>query len=75
MSHRRLVGIDLGIATTHMVRVLDGEGNDRGQPQGLAHPRRREQGRYPALSGRWRGPGVSRARRGTYPSSLSGPRP
>ncbi len=27
MSHRRLVGIDLGIATAHTVRVLDGEGN------------------------------------------------
>jgi len=26
MSHRRLVGIDLGIATAHTVRVLDGEG-------------------------------------------------
>ena len=26
MNHRRLVGIDLGIATAHMVRVLDGEG-------------------------------------------------
>lgn len=27
MSHRRLVGIDLGIASAHTVRVLDGEGN------------------------------------------------
>ena len=27
MSERRLVGIDLGIATAHTVRVLDGEGN------------------------------------------------
>src|SRR5215472_8084748 len=27
MNHRRLVGIDLGIATAHTVRVLDGEGN------------------------------------------------
>ena len=27
MDHRRLVGIDLGIATAHTVRVLDGEGN------------------------------------------------
>ena len=26
MSHRRLVGIDLGIATAHTVRGLDGEG-------------------------------------------------
>ena len=26
MDHRRLVGIDLGIATTHTVRVLDGTG-------------------------------------------------
>jgi hypothetical protein len=26
MSHRRLAGIDLGIATAHTVRVLDGEG-------------------------------------------------
>src|SRR5690349_6669151 len=26
MSHRRLVGIDLGIATAHTVRVLDGGG-------------------------------------------------
>jgi transposase len=26
MSHRRLVGIDLGITTAHTVRVLDGEG-------------------------------------------------
>jgi transposase len=26
MNHRRLVGIDLGIATAHTVRVLDGEG-------------------------------------------------
>lgn len=26
MSHRRLVGIDLGIASAHTVRVLDGEG-------------------------------------------------
>ena len=26
MNHRRLVGIDLGIATPHTVRVLDGEG-------------------------------------------------
>jgi transposase len=26
MDHRRLVGIDLGIATAHTVRVLDGEG-------------------------------------------------
>ena len=27
MNERRLVGIDLGIATAHTVRVLDGEGN------------------------------------------------
>jgi transposase len=27
MSHRRLVGIDLGIASAHTVRVLDGEGH------------------------------------------------
>ena len=27
MSHRRLVGIDLGIASAHTVRVLDGEAN------------------------------------------------
>jgi transposase len=27
MNHRRLAGIDLGIATAHTVRVLDGEGN------------------------------------------------
>ena len=27
MNHRRLVGIDLGIATAHTVRVLDGEGS------------------------------------------------
>ncbi|MBO0809813.1 MAG: IS110 family transposase [Actinobacteria bacterium] len=27
MSHMRLVGIDLGIATAHTVRVLDGEGS------------------------------------------------
>jgi len=27
MNHRRLVGIDLGVATAHTVRVLDGEGN------------------------------------------------
>lgn len=27
MSNRRLVGIDLGIASAHTVRVLDGEGN------------------------------------------------
>jgi transposase len=27
MTHRRLVGIDLGIASAHTVRVLDGEGN------------------------------------------------
>ena len=27
MSHRRLVGIDLGIASAHTVRVLDSEGN------------------------------------------------
>jgi len=27
MNQRRLVGIDLGIATAHTVRVLDGEGN------------------------------------------------
>jgi len=26
MNHRRLVGIDLGVATAHTVRVLDGEG-------------------------------------------------
>jgi hypothetical protein len=26
MNHRRLVGIDLGIATAYTVRVLDGEG-------------------------------------------------
>ena len=26
MNNRRLVGIDLGIATAHTVRVLDGEG-------------------------------------------------
>src|SRR5207342_1431181 len=26
MNHRRLAGIDLGIATAHTVRVLDGEG-------------------------------------------------
>jgi hypothetical protein len=26
-DHRRLVGIDLGIASAHTVRVLDGEGN------------------------------------------------
>ena len=26
MSERRLVGIDLGIASAHAVRVLDGEG-------------------------------------------------
>ena len=26
MNHRRLVGIDLGIASAHTVRVLDGEG-------------------------------------------------
>jgi hypothetical protein len=26
MNYRRLVGIDLGIATVHTVRVLDGEG-------------------------------------------------
>jgi len=28
MNHRRLVGIDLGIASAHTVRVLDGEGNE-----------------------------------------------
>lgn len=27
MNHRRLVGIDLGIATAHTVRVIDGEGS------------------------------------------------
>ena len=27
MNHRRLVGIDLGIASAHTVRVLDGAGN------------------------------------------------
>lgn len=27
MNHRRLVGIDLGIASAHTVRVLDGQGN------------------------------------------------
>ena len=27
MNTRRLVGIDLGIASAHTVRVLDGEGN------------------------------------------------
>jgi hypothetical protein len=27
MNDRRLVGIDLGIATAHTVRVLDGEGS------------------------------------------------
>src|SRR5215207_10062746 len=27
MNNRRLVGIDLGIASAHTVRVLDGEGN------------------------------------------------
>jgi len=27
MNHRRLVGIDLGIASAHTVRILDGEGN------------------------------------------------
>jgi len=27
MNHRRLVGIDLGVASAHTVRVLDGEGN------------------------------------------------
>jgi hypothetical protein len=27
MNDRRLVGIDLGIASVHTVRVLDGEGN------------------------------------------------
>src|SRR2546430_13019866 len=26
MNHRRLVGIDLGIASAHTVRVIDGEG-------------------------------------------------
>jgi hypothetical protein len=26
MNHRRLVGIDLGVATAHTVRVLDGGG-------------------------------------------------
>jgi hypothetical protein len=26
MNHRRLVGIDLGIASAHTVRVLNGEG-------------------------------------------------
>jgi hypothetical protein len=26
MNHRRLVGIDLGIASAHTVRILDGEG-------------------------------------------------
>jgi hypothetical protein len=26
MNHRRLVGIDLGIASAHTVRVLDGDG-------------------------------------------------
>ena len=31
MNDRRLVGIDLGIASAHTVRVLDGDGNDRGQ--------------------------------------------
>ena len=36
MSYRRLVGIDLGIATAHTVRVLDGEGAVVCQAQGLA---------------------------------------
>ena len=45
MNHRRLVGIDLGIATAHTVRVLDGEGNDRGQAQGLAHCGEPDRGR------------------------------
>ena len=27
MNHRPLVGIDLGIASAHTVRVLDGEGS------------------------------------------------
>jgi transposase len=31
MNHRRLVGIDLGIATAHTVRVLDGEGTAVGK--------------------------------------------
>jgi hypothetical protein len=32
MNHRRLVGIDLGIATAHTVRVLDGEGAGQAAP-------------------------------------------
>lgn len=51
MNHRRLVGIDLGIASAHTVRVLDGEGEraaldrrvratDRLNQQGALHKRR-----------------------------------
>ena len=36
MNHRRLVGIDLGIASAHTVRVLDSEGTTLRQTQGLA---------------------------------------
>ena len=54
MSDRRLVGIDLGIASAHAVRVLDGEGvtlrraahrrgplkaRDHPHPQALRRPR------------------------------------
>ncbi len=36
MNHRRLVGIDLDIASVHTVRVLDGEGTTIAKRKGMA---------------------------------------
>ncbi len=39
MNTRRLVGIDLGIATAHTVRVLDGQGATVDRPD---HPAKKQ---------------------------------
>ena len=39
MNIRRLVGIDLGIASAHTVRVLDGEANTLAKRKAWASPR------------------------------------
>ena len=49
MNYRRLVGIDLGIASAHTVRVLDGEGNTIAKRKCLADRREPQRDR-----GAWR---------------------
>jgi transposase len=51
MNHRRLVGIDLGIASAHTVRVLDGAGNTLAKRKAVPTKESLEEVESAALSG------------------------